>query len=199
MIKRYCRCLWVVPICIILASCDSASSNDDKSMATKIAPTDDSAVVSDSQSSLQDNSSEQAEADDTLDDTVEGQSLIAAAQSNNDTHMNDAASQTESQTSLLQATLIGDYGGMVSCDSCDSIDVTLNLFADGSVLKTSMHNNSTTSRAPMFESGIYRQDDNKITIVYENSSIETYRIQDNHLILMDDNKSPNNDYTLSRK
>ena len=37
------------------------------------------------------------------------------------------------------------------------------------------------------------------TIVYEDKNIEAYHIQDNHLVLMDEHKKPNNDYTLSRK
>lgn len=200
-IKRYCRCLLLVPVCVLLISCDSASSNDDRSMATQIAPTDDSVVASDLQSiknSSQD-SSQQADTDNTLDDTAEGQSLIAAAQSKNDAETESSQMISASQSSMLQATLMGDYGGMVSCTSCDSIDVTLNLFADGSVLKTSMYNNPKTPRSPLFEPGIYRQDNDKITIVYESKNIEAYRIQDNHLILMDDNETPDNDYTLSRK
>jgi uncharacterized lipoprotein NlpE involved in copper resistance len=94
---------------------------------------------------------------------------------------------------------MGDYGGIVPCVSCGSIDVTLNLFADGSVSKTSIYNNPESPRAPLLESGIYRQDNDTITIVYEEKKIETYHIQDNHLILMDEEKNPNNDYILSRK
>ena len=101
--------------------------------------------------------------------------------------------------SALQATLMGDYGGMVPCSSCDNIDVTLNLFADGSVLKTSIYNSPETPRSPLFESGIYRQDNDTITIVYESKNIETYHIQDNHLVMIDEYKKPDNDYTLSRK
>ena len=49
------------------------------------------------------------------------------------------------------------------------------------------------------ESGVYRQDDDLITIVYEKKNIETYQIQDNHLIMMDENKNPDEDYALSRQ
>ena len=94
---------------------------------------------------------------------------------------------------------MGDYGGIVPCASCDNIDITLNLFADGSVLKTSVFNDEEPTNPPLLESGVYRQDDNKITIVYENKNIETYQIRDNHLIMMDADKNPNDDYTLSRR
>ena len=51
----------------------------------------------------------------------------------------------------------------------------------------------------MTESGIYRQDNNVITIVYERKNIETYQIQDNHLIMMDEYKNPDEDYALARQ
>lgn len=47
----------------------------------------------------------------------------------------------------------------------------------------------------LFEPGVYRQDNDMITIVYEDKNIEAYHIQDNHLVLMDEHKKPNNDYT----
>ena len=91
---------------------------------------------------------------------------------------------------------------LTSCDSassCDNIEVTLNLFADGSVLKTSVFNDAAPTVPPLLESGVYRQDDDKITIVYERKNIETYKISDNHLIMMDTDANLNDDYTLSRK
>ena len=106
---------------------------------------------------------------------------------------------SEHRNNTLQATLIGDYVGMLPCASCDSIAVTLNLFSDGSVLKTSIYDNPETPQVPIAESGIYRQDNDTITTVYEQDHIETYRIQDKHLVMMDDDKVPNADYMLSRE
>ncbi|MGP4849179.1 hypothetical protein ACTXGQ_34100, partial [Marinobacter sp. 1Y8] len=73
------------------------------------------------------------------------------------------------------------------------------LFADGSVLKASYYHNPEKPKTPLLESGIYRQDNDKITIVYEGKNIETYHIQDNHLIRIDEHDNLEDDYTLSRK
>lgn len=197
VIRRYGRFLLALPFCVVLISCDNASSNTDQGMINEVIPVDGSASP-DFANSLSDNNDDSLESDDEQ-DVVEGQSLIAAAQLSNESNAYQIQTDSKSHSSALQATLMGDYGGMVPCSSCDNIDVTLNLFADGSVLKTSIYNNPETPRSPLLESGIYRQDNNKITIVYQQKQIEIYSIQDNHLVLMDENKSPNNDYTLSRK
>ena len=94
---------------------------------------------------------------------------------------------------------MSDYGGVVPCPSCGSIDITLNLFADGSVLKTSVFNQAETPQPPLVESGVYRQDNDMITIVYEKKNIESYQIQGNHLIMMDEYKNPDEDYALARQ
>lgn len=127
----------------------------------------------------------------------EGQSLIAIAKSDDKVH--SATVSDESASSTLQATLIGDYMGMMPCSFCDGIALTLNLFSDGSVSKTSIYQNPETPSAPLVESGVYRQDDDTIIIVYEDRAIESYRIQNNHLLMLDENKNPDPDYTLSRK
>ncbi|MGP9595182.1 copper resistance protein NlpE N-terminal domain-containing protein [Psychrobacter sp. AOP29-E1-4] len=200
VIKRYGRSLLALPICVVLIGCDNAEPNDHKDLATQVTPVD-STVPSNSENAknnLQDNDDRLSSVDDQSNEAVEGQSLIAAAQPRNEALTSGSRTTNDTHSNILQATLMGDYGGMVPCTSCDSVDITLNLFADGSVLKTSIYNNPDTPHTPLFESGIYRQDNN-ITIVYEDKNIETYRIQDNHLILMNKDKSPNNDYTLSRK
>lgn len=201
VIKRYSRSLLAISICITLIGCDNAAPNDHKDLATQVTPID-SAVSSNSENTknnLQDNDDRLFSGDDESNEVVEGQSLIAAAQPRNEALTSGSQTNDEARSNILQATLMGDYGGMVPCASCDSVDITLNLFADGSVLKTSIYNNPDTPHAPLSESGIYRQDNNNITIVYEDKNIETYHIQDNHLILINKDKSPNNDYTLSRK
>lgn len=199
MVRRFGRSLLVLPLCVLLIGCDSASSNDDQGVTTQFAPASN-AGDSDGQNtskSAQDNSQQQSDSDN-LDKEAGGQSLIAAAQSDNDMKPAMLSSGPEG-SSTLQATLMGDYGGMVPCDFCDCTNVTLNLFADGSVSKTSIYHNPKKPQAPLRESGVYRQDNNTITIVYTDKNIETYHIQDNHLILIDEEKNLNNDYVLSRQ
>lgn len=199
IVKRWRPSLLVASLCVLLVGCDSASSNTDKDMVSTFAST--GSESQEASQSLQDDNAKNAElaSDDETGDMVEGQSLIAAAQSNKDTYADSSMERSEAKSSMLQATLMGDYGGMVSCTDCDSIDVTLNLFADGSVLKASYYHNPEKPKTPLLESGIYRQDNDKITIVYEGKNIETYHIQDNHLIRIDEHDNLEDDYTLSRK
>ena len=65
----------------------------------------------------------------------------------------------------------------------------------GNITHTAMTFVSNTA----YENGIYRQDDDKITIVYDDQRIESYIIQNNHLVLLDDNNIADDDYTLSRQ
>nr|WP_243453238.1 copper resistance protein NlpE N-terminal domain-containing protein [Psychrobacter coccoides] len=88
---------------------------------------------------------------------------------------------------------------MLPCSFCDSISVTLNLLPDGSVIKTNIYENPETPRVPLVEHGLYRQDNDVITVVYDNQDIEGYSIQNSHLIMIDDDKQPITDYTLARK
>ncbi|MEH6667599.1 MAG: copper resistance protein NlpE N-terminal domain-containing protein [Psychrobacter sp.] len=196
IVKRWRPSLLVASLCVLLVGCDSASSNTDKDMVSTFATTN--SEPQGASQSFQDDNAESATNDESS-EMAEGQSLIAAAQSNKDTYTNSSMEPAGSENSMLQATLMGDYGGMVSCTACDSIDVTLNLFADGSVSKTSNYHNPEKPRTPLLESGIYRQDNDKITIVYEGKNIETYHIQDNHLIRIDEHDNLEDDYTLSRK
>ncbi len=200
VIRRFSRSLLVLPLCMVLTSCDSASSNDNRSMNTKVALSDSSnnADTQNVTQNLQDTDNDPSE--DELKEE-EGQSLIAAAQSMSDAQANQSlmSSESNSRSSTLQATLMGDYGGMVPCEFCDCTGVTLNLFADGTVLKTSVYHNPESPRVPLTEPGVYRQDNDTITIVYEAKNIETYHIQDNHLLLIDDDNNPNTDYILSRQ
>jgi len=196
IVKRWRPSLLVVPLCMLLVGCDSASSNTEKDMVSTFATTN--SEPQGASQSFQDDNAESATNDESS-EMAEGQSLIAAAQSNKDTYADSSMERSEAKSSMLQATLMGDYGGMVSCIDCDSIDVTLNLFADGSVLKASYYHNPEKPKTPLLESGIYRQDNDKITIVYEGKNIETYHIQDNHLIRIDEHDNLEDDYTLSRK
>lgn len=195
--RRYLRPLLALPLCLLLMSCDSASSSTTSAnnQTTQGAPTNSSL-----RADLQNNVAQASNTDDIADEanSADGQSLIAAANSNDNSRRAPMFSAANSD-STLQATLMGDYGGVVPCGSCDNIDITLNLFADGSVLKTSVFNDAEPTNPPLLESGVYRQDDDKITIVYEKKNIETYQIRDNHLIMTDADDKPNDDYTLSRK
>ena len=192
-IRRCTRPLLAVPLCLLLMSCDSASSSNNKT--TQTAPINSLEQIDGQSDAAQENDSS-----DVVNEAngEQGQSLIAAANTKDNTRSSPMISTVNSD-STLQATLMGDYGGIVPCASCDSINITLNLFADGSVLKTSVFNDAEPTNPPLLESGVYRQDDNKITIVYEKKNIETYQIRDNHLIMMDTDKNPNDDYTLSRR
>ncbi|MBE0406696.1 copper resistance protein NlpE N-terminal domain-containing protein [Psychrobacter sp. AOP22-C1-22] len=196
VISRCMRSLLAVPVCLLLASCDSASSstNNEMTQSAAINSTQNAGVQNDEAAGLNNKAKDLADKTD----NEEGQSLIAAANPNDNTHSAPMISASSSD-STLQATLMGDYGGMVPCASCDNIDITLNLFADGSVLKTSVFHNAEPAQPPLLESGVYRQDSDMITIVYEKKNIETYQIKDNHLVMMDEDKTPDNDYTLSRK
>ena len=192
-ISRCVRPLLALPVCLLLMSCDSASSSTNKT-------TQGTPINSLQQTDLQNDQFQDSNAYDVVNEVSheEGQPLIAATNLADSTRRVPMISGSNND-SMLQATLMGDYGGIVPCDSCDNITVTLNLFSDGSVLKTSLFNHAEPARAPLLESGVYRQDDDMITIVYERQNIETYHIKDNLLIMMDADKNPDDDYTLSRK
>lgn len=192
-ISRCVRPLLALPVCLLLMSCDSASSSTNKT-------TQGTPINSLQQTDLQNAQFQDSNANDVVNEVSheEGQPLIAATNLADSTRRVPMISGSNNG-SMLQATLMGDYGGIVPCDSCDNITVTLNIFSDGSVLKTSLFNHAEPARAPLLESGVYRQDDDMITIVYERQNIETYHIKDNLLIMMDADKNPDDDYTLSRK
>ncbi len=195
VIRRCMRPLLTVPVCILLMSCDSASSSTSNKM-TQGAPINSTQNTS---AENDDSVAQKSDAKDLVDEVSneEGQSLIASANANVRSHNSPMISALSSD-STLQATLMGDYGGVVPCSSCESINITLNLFADGSVLKTSVFNNAESPQPTLVESGVYRQDGDMITIVYESKEIETYHIQDSHLVMTDESKNPDEDYTLSR-
>lgn len=199
---------WIMPLslCVCLLGCDSQSST-----ASVLDASVDNQAASDSMLknlvSPQGLENEEqavstvAETDNEQDDTdSDGQSLITSAQSNDAVRKKNSPmfASKRDKDSTLEATLIGDYTGILPCDSCDSIAMTLNLFSDGSVRKTSIYNHVESQRAPVVESGVYRQDDNLITIVYDDITIEMYQIQDNHLLMLDEDKQPDADFTLSR-
>ncbi|KAA0913438.1 copper resistance protein NlpE N-terminal domain-containing protein [Psychrobacter sp. ANT_WB68] len=192
-ISRSVRPLLALPVCLLLMSCDSASSSTNKT-------TQGTPINSLQQTDLQNDQFQESNANDVVNEASheEGQPVIAATNLADSTRRVPMISGSNND-SMLQATLMGDYGGIVPCDSCDNITITLNLFSDGSVLKTSLFNHAEPARAPLLESGVYRQDDDMITIVYERQNIETYHIKDNLLIMMDADKNPDDDYTLSRK
>ena len=143
--------------------------------------------------------------------SVETSSVTVTADEDQGTSLMDAAKEDKAgektsspmiaekrDDSTLQATLIGEYTGMLSCKNCDGTAWTLNLHSDGTVTKTSVYT-TQTFQPSLVESGVYRQDDDIITIVYDEENIETYGIQDNHLVKLDAHKKPDADYTLSRR
>ena len=193
-IRRCMRPLLALPVCLLLMSCDSASSSTNNK-TTQGAP-----INATQQAEVPNDESQKSSANKVADkaNSEEGTSLIAAANINDNARRTPMISASNNE-STLQATLMGDYGGIVPCESCANIDITLNLFSDGSVLKTSIFNHAEPARAPLLESGVYRQDDDMITIVYERKNIETYHIKDNLLIRLDADKNPDDDYSLARK
>ncbi len=197
-IKRFGSLLLTLTFSIILISCDRQSTTTSVAHnPTMKQSLTDSKVHNNQYDSAQMNDDSLAVADDVA---SEGESLIAAAKPDDNLQTRRAPMISDlSAGSELQATLIGDYVGILPCPFCDSVSVTLNLFADGSVLKTSIYENPKTPKVPLVESGVYRQDNTMITIVYQNESIESYTIQDNHLVMMNDDNTLNADLTLSRK
>ena len=191
-------------LCLTLTGCDSGSAassvgldtranHDTTNISVKNAAASEQQSVTDLRTSSMADINDNTPVDDST-----GQSLMSVAST-------DAAVQrtpmisARGTDSTLQATLIGDYKGMLPCKSCDGINMTLNLLSDGSVVKTSIYENPVTPTAPLIESGVYRQDDNTIIVAYDDKNIEMYRIENNHLIMLDEHKKPNADYTLSRK
>ena len=188
--------------CVLLIGCDAQSSSSpalNGSVNSKN-PSDSLMQSFTSDDTSAPSTASTANVDESIEGEDEGQPLIAIAKTNDSNRARRAPMISAKNTdSTLQATLIGDYSGMLPCSFCDGIALTLNLFADGSVLKTSIYENPESPRLPLTESGVYRQDDNRIIIVYGDKRLESYRIQDNHLIMLDENKMPDADYTLSSK
>lgn len=192
--------------CALLLGCDSHSSSPTIDKNT-IPVNTDNAYNDDFQTSNSKSDSAELEQNNEEGDLVAssvdesaGESLISAAKSDRKSASSRSSVDVEpTKKSKMQATLIGDYTGIMPCASCDSTQVLLNLFADGSVKKTSIYDNPQTPRASLTENGIYRQDNDTITIVYDDQHIESYLIQSNHLVLLDDNKVADSDYTLSRR
>lgn len=208
--KRFSRLLLAAPCLVLLIGCDNASSTTaNNDTATETTPSDsqkttdllkNTDLLVDIDNTSQDAGSVQMDITDEAPDEDKKKSLLAMAKSESTEHSQRSPMISElNEDSTLQATLMGDYVGMLPCSFCDNTNVTLNLFADGTVTKTSVYNNPKPSQAPLRELGIYRQDKDMITIVYQKKNIETYHIQDNHLIMVDGDNNPNDDYTLSRQ
>ena len=191
-IRRYKYLLISLPLCLLLLGCSQSSSTSN----TDTQETSQTENVTTQDNKIDKTTVAMQQNDEGTKD--EGQSLIAAAKPDENIQRSPMIAERPTD-SALQATIIGDYIGMMPCAFCDGVAVTLNLFSDGSVMKTSIYENPESPRAPLTMLGVYRQDENTITIVYQNQSIETYRVQDNHLVMMDDNDTPDADYTLLRK
>ncbi|WP_348654917.1 copper resistance protein NlpE N-terminal domain-containing protein [uncultured Psychrobacter sp.] len=187
------KLLLPLSFCALLAGCDSHSSTPSTDKRMMIASKQSDAIAA-----------EQETIDPTSDSdgtsSEEDESLISTAKSDRKSSVDRSSSDaTTTNDSQMQATLIGDYKGVMPCSFCSSTEVLLNLFADGSVVKTSIYDNPKEPTDSLIENGIYRQDDDKITIVYDDQRIESYIIQNNHLVLLDDNDIADDDYTLSRQ
>ena len=187
----------LIGACFLMSGCDSQSANSSvrsqvaksvDSQESELSQPDDLAL--DEQASL-----------DVADATTEvsGRSLLASAQTDTLTSaLNTPKAQLLEDSDSLEATLIGDYGGTMPCANCERVDVTLNLFSDGSVAKTSVYQTSEDKPQSITLSGIYRQDADTITIVYEDQALESYDIEGNYLVRLNADDQPDDNYTLSR-
>ncbi len=205
-LSKHSLCV-LTSLCLLLTGCDSGSATSSVGMdkqatsnttnlSVKNAASIEQHAVTDLHTSNTSDSSNNSQ----VNDSARGQSLMSASKIDNGADVQRTPMISEGGTdSTLQATLIGDYKGMLPCKFCDGINMTLNLLSDGSVLKTSIYENPEMPTAPLIESGVYRQDNHTIIVVYDDKNIEMYRIENNHLIMLDENKKPNPDYTLSRK
>lgn len=204
-IKRFCRLLLPLPLCLFLIGCEKQPANS--TVRQKVAIPHSATHNNAASYKMSDSANNIDSADDVandlgrdIDSQDEGQSLIAVAKPDGLVQKRRSPMISEPQSdSALQATLIGDYVGMLPCSFCEGVSVTLNLFSDSSILKTSIYENPEIPKVPTVEHGIYRQDNNIITIVYDTKDIENYVIQSSHLVMMDKDKNPNTDYTLARK
>ena len=194
--RRFHRLLLTLPFCVLLISCDSYSASPISNTDGDKIEIAKQALISDRNIGENERRAEEQSVSTADYSEYSGESLMNAANSTDKTRRAPMFSESNDD-SMLQATLIGDYVGMLPCSFCDGIALTLNLFADGSVLKTSIYKNPKSPKVPLIESGIYRQDSDTITIVYTDKHIEIYNIQDNHLVMLDNDKTPDPDYTLS--
>lgn len=187
------KLLLPLSFCALLAGCDSHSSTPSTDKRMMIASKQSDAIAAE-QETIDPNSNSDGTSSE------EDESLISTAKSDRKSSIDRSSSDaTTTNDSQMQATLIGDYKGVMPCSFCSSTEVLLNLFADGSVVKTSIYDNPKEPTDSLIENGIYRQDDDKITIVYDDQRIESYIIQNNHLVLLDDSDIADDDYTLSRQ
>lgn len=206
-IKRLSRLLLPLPLCLLFIGCDKQSSTSKVSHKPAIQQSATSNEATADASTETEDTKRLIDAADTVtvdtepaEESDAGLSLMVAAKPDNlATYYHSSVASDSLSDDTLQATLIGDYAGMLPCSFCDSISVTLNLLPDGSVIKTNIYENPETPRVPLVEHGLYRQDNDVITVVYDNQDIEGYSIQNSHLIMIDDDKQPITDYTLARK
>lgn len=199
--KFDCRQLLLVALCSLpLLGCNnqpaSNADNDTKSENNSIS---EQALKEETSSLSASTALEEASNDSATSVEDEGTSLMDSARTDDIQEKRRSPMIAEKRaSSALQATLIGNYIGILPCSNCDEITLTLNLHSDGTVKQTSVYENPKTARSPLVEAGVYRQDDDMITIVYNKKNIDSYHIQDNHLVMLDKNKNPDPDYTLSR-
>lgn len=200
-IKFSCRQLLLVASCSLpLLGCNNQpASSINNNTNTENNSISDQAIKEEASSSTASTALEEGSSDGEISIEDKGTSLIDSAKTDDIQEKRRSPMIAEKRaSSALQATLIGNYMGILPCSNCDEITLTLDLHSDGTVKQTSVYENSETARSPLVETGVYRQDNDMITIVYSKENIDSYHIQDNHLVMLDKNKNPDPDYTLSR-
>ena len=189
----YKKLLLALSVCLLLLGCSNQAAPNasaDNDLAGE-------QVVSEKQLSSDMTTAREAAIDG--DEEDEGASLMDSAKTGDSEKKQRSPMIAEKRAdSALQATLIGNYTGVIPCATCDELTLTLNLYSDGTVKQTSVYENSEIALSPLIEMGVYRQDNDMITVVYDQENIDNYRIQGNHLIMLDANKQSLTDYTLSR-
>ena len=183
--------------CLLLSGCDSQSASSP--VRAQVSKSANGEAVAQSQSEALAFSEQTISEAANEADEIAGRPLLASAQSDEREPLpNEYQTDNAESSYSLGATLIGDYGGTVPCRNCERVDVTLNLFSDGSVAKTSVYQNQGDKPQSVTQSGIYRQDEHVITIVYDDQDLESYHIEGNYLVQLNADDRPNDDYTLSR-
>ena len=171
--------LLMLPLLIVsTTSCSNNTSHNTAadSVADQGAPSNDSIMTL----------STVPEAADALNDN----SPINPNKSTSDLDWQRSPMIADAPTSDLGAILIGDYMGTWPCADCDGLRVELNLLSDGTALKSITPIIDSAPSTTAIKSGHYQQIDNIIVVTLDHQ-VESYLIDDQQLLLLRGDYSPN--------